>query len=70
MSERRNHMILAGFVFSVSLMAVSMTAMLLTGYYNRAHVQVLGGICQKMIEKQPETEQTILEAFKEYKSEK
>lgn len=70
MSEKRNHMILAGFVFSVSLMAVSMTAMLLTGYYNRAHVQVLGGICQKMIEKQPETEQTILEALKEYKYER
>ena len=67
MSGRKNIVILTGFVLSVSLLAVSITTMLLTNYYNHAHVQVLGGICQKIIEKQPEAEQTILEVLKEYK---
>ena len=67
MSRRKNVVILTGFVLSVSLLAVSITAMLLANYYNHAHVQALGGICQKIIEKQPEAEETILEALKEYK---
>lgn len=67
MSTRKSIVILTGFVLSVSLFAASITAMFLTNYYNHAHVQVLGEICQKIIEKQPEAEQPILEALKEYK---
>lgn len=69
MIRRNNIVILAGFVFSVSLLAVSITAMLLINHYNHAHMQALGEICQKVIEKQPEAEQNILEALKEYKYE-
>ena len=67
MSKRKNIVILTGLVLAVSLFAVSITTMLLTDYYNHAHVQVLGGICQRIIENQPEAEQAILEALKEYK---
>ena len=67
MSERKNIAILTGFVLSVSLIAASITAMLLTHYYNRTHFQVLGEICQEIIENQPEAEQAILSALKEYK---
>lgn len=67
MSKRKNIVILTGFVLSVSLLAVSIATMLLSNYYNHAHMQVLGEICQKIIEKQPEAEQGILEALKEYK---
>lgn len=67
MSGRRNIVILTGFVLSVSLLAVSITTMLLSNHYNHAHMQVLGEICQKIIEKQPKAEQIILEALKEYK---
>ena len=67
MSERKNIAILTGFVLSVSLFAASITAMLLTHYYNRTHFQVLGEICQEIIENQPEAEQAILSALKEYK---
>ena len=67
MSGKKGLVVLVGFVFSVSLIAVSATSMLLADYYSHAHIQALGGICQKIIEKQPETEQTVLEAIKEYK---
>lgn len=67
MSGRKDIVILTGAVLSVSLLAVSITAMLLSNYYNHAHMQVLGEICQKIVEKQPEAEQGILEALKEYK---
>ena len=65
--EKKGLIVLAGVVFSVSLIAVSATSMFLTDYYSHAHIEALGGICRKMIEKQPEAEQTVLEAIKEYK---
>ena len=67
MSGKKGLIVLAGFVFSVSLIAVSATSLFLADYYSHAHIQALGGICQKIIEKQPEAEQTVLEAIKEYK---
>lgn len=67
MSGKKGLIVLAGVVFSVSLIAVSATSMFLTDYYSHAHIEALGGICRKMIEKQPEAEQTVLEAIKEYK---
>ena len=59
MTGRKNIVILTGVVLSVTLLAVSVTTMLLSNYYNHAHMQVLGEICQKVIEKQPEAEQKI-----------
>ena len=65
MTGRKNIVILTAVVLSVSLLAVSITTMFLPNYYNHAHMQALGEICQKIIEKQPEAEQAILEALKE-----
>ena len=67
MSGKKGLIVLAGFVFSVSLIAVSATSMFWADYYSHAHIEALGGICQKIIEKQPGAEQTVLEAIKEYK---
>lgn len=67
MSGRKNIVILAGCALSVSLIAVSITVILLSNYYSHAQMRVIGGICQKVIENQPEAEQAILEALKEYK---
>lgn len=69
MTGRKNIVILTALVLSVSLLAVSITTMLLANYYNRAHMQALGEICGKIIEKQTEAEQAIMEAIKEYKYE-
>lgn len=66
MSERKYFVVIAGFVLSVSLLAASLTALLLTNHDNRIHFQVLGEICQEIMEKQPEAERTILSVLKEY----
>ena len=66
MSERKNIVILAGFVISVSLLAASFTAFFLTDYYNREHTRMLGWFCREIIDNQPEAEPAIFSALKEY----
>lgn len=53
------------FVLSASLTAASLTAILLTNYYNRTQFEALGAFCGEIIEVQPDAEQTILEILKE-----
>ena len=67
MRERKNIAILTGFVLSVSLFAVSVTAMLLINHYGHTQMQVLGEIFLDIKENHPEAEQAVLEALKEYK---
>ena len=69
MSERKNIVIVAGFVLSVSLLAASMTALFLTDYYSRAYAQGLGQLYEKITEIQPEAETALLSALKEYRFE-
>lgn len=69
MTERKNRMILAGFVLSVSLLSSALTALLLSNYDSRAHIQVLGQICQGIVDNldhAPEAEQAVLTALNEY----
>lgn len=67
MSERKNIVIMAGYIISVSLLAASFTALFLTNYYNRAHAQMLGRLCQEIIENEPDAETAIFSALKEYR---
>jgi len=67
MSERKNLVILTGFVLSVSLFTASLTALLLTRYFGRAHMRTLEEICGGILDEQPEAEQAVLSALKEYK---
>ena len=67
MSERKNIVIMTGFVLAVSLSAASVTAFFASIYYSRTHVQVLGQIYEKVIEIQPESEQALLSALKEFR---
>lgn len=69
MVERKSIIILAGFVMSVSLLASSFTALLLSEYYGRANMQVLGQVCQGVMDNlgsSAEAEQAVLEAVKDY----
>lgn len=66
MRERGQAAVWAGSVLAAGLMAASLTAFLLTGRYNRAHMQALGGICQEIVEREPKAEQAILAALREY----
>lgn len=69
MSERKNIVILAGFVLSISLLAASFTALFLTNYYNHAYVQGLGQLYEKIIAIQPEAKTALMSALKEYRFE-
>lgn len=68
MNERKNMAVLIGFVLSVSLIASTFTALFLINSYGQVHMQTLGEIFQRIIEKQPEAENAIMETLKEYKS--
>lgn len=68
MNERKNMAVLIGFVLSVSLIASAFTALFLIDSFGRVHMQTFGEIFQRIIEKQPETENAIMETLKEYKS--
>lgn len=68
MSQRKNIIILLGFVLSVSLITAALTSIAAADYYNRAHFRTLGTICQGLIDKQPETSHALLSVLKEYKN--
>ena len=68
MNERKNMTVLIGFVLSISLIASTFTVFFLINSYGQVHMQTLGEIFQRIIEKQPEAENIILETLKEYKS--
>lgn len=68
MNERKIMTVLIGFVLSISLIASTFTVFFLINSYGQVHMQTLGEIFQRIIEKQPEAENIILETLKEYKS--
>lgn len=68
MNERKNMTVLIGFVLSINLIASTFTVFFLINSYGQVHMQTLGEIFQRIIEKQPEAENIILETLKEYKS--
>jgi len=65
MTGQKSNGLAALFVLSVSLIATSLAAILLTNYYKRTQFEMLGAFCKEIIEAQPDAEQTILEVLKE-----
>ena len=55
-------------VVAVSLISSCCTTLFLTDYYGKTQFQMMGNICNKVIEEQPMTEQAVMKALKEYKS--
>lgn len=68
MSERKNSVMLLGFVLSVSLICVLVTAVLMSGYYGRTQFELVGTVCRTIAEQDPEAEKTVLEVLKSLKS--
>lgn len=71
MTHRKNPAILAILILSVSLLTASVTAALLTKYYDHAYTQALGFVCQSIIESVDDAatfhvEQTVLSALKQF----
>lgn len=67
MRDRKNIVIMTGWALAASLLAASVTAMLLTNYHNRIYTQALGQLCQEVIDIQPEAETALLSALKEFR---
>ena len=67
MSERKNIVIMTGWILAAGLLAASVTAMLMTSYHNRTYTMALGQLCQEVIEIQPEAETAFLSALKEFR---
>lgn len=66
MSERKNIVQFLGITLSLSLFAASLTAIFLTAYYHHTLFQVLGNVCQEVIQTRPEAAPAIAAALKEY----
>ena len=64
MSKKSNIKITVLFALSVSLIAAAATACLLTIYYRQVCFHLLGGFCERMIEKNPDSRQAVLELLK------
>ena len=64
MSKKSNIKITILFVLSVSLIVAAMTTFLLTIYYRQVCFHILGGFCESMIEKNPDSKQAVLELLK------
>ncbi len=66
MNKQKNITVPAGFVISVSLLAVSLTALLLTIYNNHVHFRQLSGLCQEIIAQDPDAKPRVLSSLKAY----
>ena len=64
MSKKSNLKITVLFVLSVSLIVAAMTTYLLTVYYRHVCFHLLEGFCERMIERNPDSRQTVLELLK------
>ncbi len=64
MSKKSNIKITVLFVLSVGLIVAATTAYFLTVYYRHVCFHILGGFCESMIEKNPDSRQAVLELLK------
>lgn len=66
MSERKNLVVLFGFVAAVSLISSAVTAMLLSCHYSRIQFDMVNVICGEVLEQEPEMKHIVSAALKEY----
>lgn len=64
MSKKSNIKITVLFVLSVSLIVSAITTYFLAIYYGHVCFRALGGFCESLIEKSPDSRQTVLELLK------
>ena len=69
MSGRKSVFVTAAFVLSVSLAASFLAVMLVSRYYSGLQFDLLNGVCSEILEEEPEAEDAVLAALKEYTSE-
>lgn len=68
MNGRKSKSLTIIFVLAASLLSTSITAFLMTNHFSYINFQMLGSVCQKIVEKQPDSMQTVLTTIKELKN--
>ena len=64
MSKNSNGKTAVLFLLSAGLILAAAATYLLSFYYRQVCFQILGGFCQRMIEKNPDSRQVVLELLK------
>lgn len=65
MSKKSNIKIMVLFVLSINLIVVAIITFILTLYYRHVCFQMLGGFCEGIVQKYPNSRQNVLELLKE-----
>lgn len=68
MSGKRNILVTFGFVLSVSLIAATVSILLVSCHYSKLQFDLLNTVCGKVVEQEPEAKKIISAALKEYTS--
>ncbi|MDE5825930.1 MAG: sensor histidine kinase, partial [Lachnospiraceae bacterium] len=66
MSGRKNLVITLSLVLSVSIVASALAVMLVSCHYGKLQYDLLNAVCGEVLEQEPEAEQIIAAALKEY----
>ena len=64
MNKKSNIKVTVLFVLSVGLIVAAATTYFLTLYYRHVCFHILGGFCESIIEKNPDSRQIVLELLK------
>ena len=70
MIGRKNAGVFIAFIMSAGLIASSLTAVFVAGFYNRRQFQMISSVSSAIIEEDPALEPSILSALKAYKNQK
>lgn len=68
MNNRKNVVLILGFALSFSLVVSALAAGFTADFYKQAQFEMLGNVCMDIIDKQPDANQAVSAALKEYKS--
>ena len=70
MIGRKNAGVFIALIMSAGLIASSLTAVFVAGFYNRRQFQMISSVSSAIIEEDPALEPSILSALKAYKNQK
>ena len=66
MNNRKNVFVTLGFVLSISLIAASVAAWLVSYHYGKTSFNLINAVCSEVIEQEPRAQNIVFAALKEY----
>jgi len=68
MNGHKNIVVILGFVFSFSLIASSISVILVSCHYSRSQFHLLNAVCSELFKQEPEMKKTISAILKQYRN--